>query len=215
MKSYCSIQGRDEIDFYADEGRPLLTGRLILASSSPRRREILAAAGISYLIKAADVDERRLDNEPPSDYVRRLARAKAEAVKGPQDWVVLGADTVVVLGDAVFSKPSDPADAVQMLRQLSGETHRVLTGICLRSRLRTVTDIAETAVSFARLSEAEIREYVASGEPLDKAGAYAIQGLASKYVERIEGCYFNVVGLPISLVWRRLQEFEPPAAASL
>jgi len=179
--------------------------KLVLASRSPRRAELLAAAGIEFTVRAADVDETPLDNEAPRDYVLRIAEAKARAVQAADDETVLTADTTVVLGNEIMGKPKDAADAARMLRALAGQRHEVITAICLRRDDRVVTDIASTAVWFAPLSDAEISEYVASGEPMDKAGAYAIQGLASKFIDRIEGSYSNVVGLPMSLVYRDLK----------
>lgn len=177
---------------------------LVLASRSPRRAEILRQAGIPFVVRAADVDESPLHAERPEDYVRRLAEAKAVAVPSGADEVILGADTTVVIGSDMLAKPADAADARRMLGLLSGRRHEVMTGICLRrGELRTV-DWAVTAVWFAPMSDDEIGAYVASGEPMDKAGAYAIQGLASKFIQKIEGCYFNVVGLPVSLVYQRL-----------
>ncbi|MBI4874746.1 MAG: septum formation inhibitor Maf [Acidobacteria bacterium] len=177
---------------------------LILASESPRRREILKQAGIQFEVREASVDESMLPGESPAGHVRRLAQAKAEAViPGPSD-VVLGADTVVVLDDLVFGKPEGPEDAARMLRRLSGRWHEVITGICLRSARRVLVETETTRVRFIRVPEAEIRACAESGEPLDKAGAYAIQGLASKFIDRIEGCYFNVVGLPVSRVYQAL-----------
>lgn len=183
---------------------------LILASQSPRRQEILATAGINFVVRPADVDEGRLGGESPEAHVRRLARAKAESITpGEGDWV-LGADTVVVVDGDILGKPAGAEDAERMLRRLSGREHFVLTGICLRSRDAEVVDVESTRVHFAPLTDDDIRAYVASGEPDDKAGAYAIQGLASRFIDRIEGCYFNVVGLPISLVYRRLKELSVP-----
>lgn len=180
--------------------------RLVLASQSPRRREILERAGLPFVVRPASVPEERLHGESPRDYVRRLAKEKAETVLPSEGEVVLGADTVVLAGEQVLEKPCDAADARRMLRELSGREHRVLTGICLRDREKTVVDYASTAVRFVPLSEAEIASYVESGEPMDKAGAYAIQGLASKFIESIDGCYWNVVGLPIALVYGQLKE---------
>lgn len=180
---------------------------IVLASGSPRRREILTAAGIPFEVRKPAVPEIRSEGEAPVEYVRRLALAKAAAVAaGSPDRIVLGADTVVVLDEHVLEKPSGPADAARMLRLLSGRMHSVITGICLHARGRAVLDSAETKVWFIDLSEQEIAGYVASGEPMDKAGAYAIQGLASKFIHRIEGCYFNVMGLPAALVYRQLEE---------
>ena len=175
---------------------------LVLASQSPRRRELLTTAGFQFTVRAAPVEELRGPNEPPEEYVTRLAREKAEASwKGKRE-VVLGADTTVVLGDRVLEKPKDTAEAREMLRALSGVRHTVMTGICLRHPNGSIVDCESTYVYFARLSDEEIDCYAQSGEPMDKAGAYAIQGLASKFVERIEGCYFNVMGLPLALFYR-------------
>lgn len=188
---------------------------LILASQSPRRRELLTNAGFRFTVRACPVEEVRAHGEDPRDYVTRLARAKAEAsyneasAYGPTE-IVLGADTVVVLDDRVLEKPHHAAAAKAMLRALSCREHVVLTGICLKRRDRTIVDCESTRVSFVALDEREIEEYAASGEPMDKAGAYAIQGLASKFVDRIEGCYFNVMGLPLALVYKHLKTLSEP-----
>jgi septum formation protein len=175
---------------------------LILASHSPRRREILAQAGIPFVVSPGEVDETRLAGEDALAHVRRLARLKAEAVEGgPQD-VVLGADTVVVVDEEILGKPANAGEAARMLRRLSGREHLVMTGICLKAASGLRVDAETTRVRFVRLWEEEIQEYVASGEPTDKAGAYAIQGLASRFIDRVEGCYFNVVGLPVARVYR-------------
>ena len=187
---------------------------IILASASPRRAELLRAAAIPFETDASDVDETRRPGELPDPYVRRLAEEKARAVapKHP-DRVVLAADTVVVVDGDVLGKPQDAADAVRMLALLSGRTHSVLTGVCVvkagglpaeapQARRGVQVDVAETRVEFAPLSRADIEWYVASREPMDKAGAYAIQGLGSRFVTRIEGSYSNVVGLPVALVAR-------------
>jgi septum formation protein len=179
---------------------------LVLASQSPRRAEILRQAGIPFTVRVASVDESPLEAERPGPYVRRLAHAKALAVGAAPDEIVLAADTTVVAHGELLAKPADAADARRMLLMLSGRRHEVLTGICLRRGEQVLTDHASTAVWFAPLTPQEIEEYVASGEPMDKAGAYAIQGLASKFVERIDGCYFNVMGLPVSMVYRHLRE---------
>jgi septum formation protein len=148
--------------------------------------------------------------ENPADYAKRLAREKAHAAWQRLDEIALGADTIVVVGDTVLEKPADADDARAMLRMLSGREHTVITGICLRHAAGAIVDHAETTVRFTQMTDAEIDAYVASGEPMDKAGAYAIQGLASKYVERIDGCYFNVVGLPVSLVYRHWKTLAGP-----
>ena len=178
---------------------------LILASQSPRRKEILAQAGLSFLAVPAQVEEQPLPGEDVCAYVRRLARAKAEAVRGAPDDIVLGADTVVVIDNQILGKPSSAADAAQMLKRLSGRQHLVVTGICLKASVGAVVDEETTRVRFVPLSDREIEDYVSSGEPMDKAGAYAIQGRASRFIDRIEGCYFNVVGLPIALVYKHLK----------
>lgn len=177
---------------------------LVLASQSPRRSEILRAAGFDFTVRAVAVDESVLAGERPPDYVQRLAEMKARAIEATDEETVLGADTTVVIEDEILGKPEDDDDARRMLRRLAGRRHEVLTGICLRRESRVTIDCGRTAVWFSPMSEAEIEEYVASGEPMDKAGGYAIQGLASKFVERIDGCYFNVMGLPLSLVYRKL-----------
>jgi septum formation protein len=171
---------------------------LVLASQSPRRSELLRSAGIPFRVQAAHIDETPRLGEPPVAYVRRLAQEKAQAVEGE---LVLGADTVVVIDNQILGKPTDAEDAARMLGLLSGRDHEVITGICLRGR---ETHIAHeiTSVRFSHLTQGEIGAYVATGEPMDKAGAYAIQGLASKFIERIEGSYSNVVGLPVALVYR-------------
>jgi nucleoside triphosphate pyrophosphatase len=178
---------------------------LVLASNSPRRRQILRDAGIPHVVRTPNIAEEPRHAEAPGEYVRRLAEEKAFAVPLHPGEIVLAADTVVVCGETLLEKPPDQADAIRMLRLLSGREHEVLTGICLRSESRKIVDAATTRVRFVPLSEAEIAEYVRSGEPMDKAGGYAIQGLASKFIDRIEGCYFNVVGLPVALVYSYLK----------
>jgi len=180
----------------------------VLASKSPRRAEILRAAGLPFVVRPADVHEQRRGGESPSEYARRLAFDKAVAVESAAGETVLGADTIVVVEDVVLEKPNDARDARRMLALLSGRSHDVITGICLRRGPDCVVDSATTRVVFSQLTVEEIDTYVASGEPMDKAGAYAIQGLASKFIERIDGDYFNVVGLPVSLVYRYLSEFR-------
>jgi len=178
---------------------------LILASQSPRRRELLTTAGIAFKVRVRPVEELLGAGEKPEAYVRRLAREKAEAAfEDPED-SVLGADTIVVLDEEVLEKPRHAVDAFQMLTKLSGREHTVITGICLRHAAATVIDTETTRVHFARMDYREIEDYVATREPMDKAGAYAIQGLGSKFVERIEGCYFNVMGLPLARLYRHLK----------
>jgi septum formation protein len=189
---------------------------LVLASASPRRKELLQNAGIPFTVHAADIPEIPMEGELPKAYAERLAREKALAVfeKHPEDFV-LGADTIVVVDNIILGKPRDSSDAARMLRLLSGRQHDVITGVCLvgksvlSSRLPVPSLRSEiTRVFVGNISEEEIRDYVATGEPMDKAGAYAIQGGASRWISRIEGDYFNVVGLPVSLVYRMLQHHK-------
>jgi septum formation protein len=190
--------------------------RLVLASASPRRREILKAAGIPFSVLPTDVPEVQRPGESPRQFVRRLAEEKARAARrllgNHSAAPVLGADTVVVIGRETLGKPKSRSDARRMLRRLSGRQHRVLTGLCLLTangrKPRKSVRVASTAVKFRRLQDGEIERYIRTREPLDKAGAYAIQGLASKYVEWIRGCYFNVVGLPVSLLCRMLEQAD-------
>lgn len=184
--------------------------RLVLASASPRRREILRAAGIPFTVRTAAVPEEHDGSEPPEDFVRRLALAKASAVAlEADDEIILAADTEVVIDGLILGKPAGADDAARMLTMLSGREHEVLTGICLRHAAGTLTDIERTRVRFVSLTQEEIAAYVATGEPMDKAGGYAIQGLACRFIDRIEGCYFNVVGLPVALVYRHLKRLAP------
>ena len=172
---------------------------LVLASQSPRRAELLAAAGIVFTARAANVDEQVLPGELPDGHVRRLARAKAQAIAADMpDVVVLGADTVVVVDGEILGKPRDGEDARRMLALLSGRRHEVFTGVAVACQGRVVDTVEVSTVDFAPLTPAEIGWYVASGEPLDKAGAYAIQGLASRFVTRIAGSYSNIVGMPVA-----------------
>jgi len=179
-------------------------GRLILASASPRRAELLRAAGIEFTVRIADIDESILPEEAPEEYVLRLAREKAQAVAQAGEWV-LGADTTVVINGEIAAKPVDAEDARRMLRLLEGEWHEVLTGVALVGGGQTLAEVAVTRVKFAEMTEAEIDWYVATGEPMDKAGAYGIQGYAARFVESIEGSYSNVVGLPVQVVYRMLE----------
>ena len=196
---------------------------LILASASPRRQELLRNAGIEFLAQPANVPEAVKPGESPEACSERLACSKARAVYDQRtaeqsQSSVLGADTIVVIdvevddgeiAKQILGKPADAADAARMLRQLSGREHRVITGVCLLSPgppPRMVIRHEVTRVTMNLLTEEEINDYVASGEPMDKAGAYAIQGRASRWIPKIQGCYFNVVGLPVSLVHRMLHE---------
>jgi nucleoside triphosphate pyrophosphatase len=185
--------------------------RLILASASPRRSELLRAAGYTFDVVVADVDEAIRDGESPSLYVRRLAAEKSAAVTALQhgaaaDAIVLGADTTVVVDGEILAKPNDDAEVARMLRRLSGRRHDVLTGISLRRGAFELGRVVTTAVDFSPLTDDDVAWYVASGEGRDKAGAYAIQGLASRFIPRIEGSYSNVVGLPVTAVRELLVE---------
>ncbi len=189
---------------------------LILASASPRRHELLSQAGLTFSVVAAGINEDLLPNEAAAAYVQRLAEEKAQAVWNgngssdtPEDpLIVLGADTCVVCDGHILGKPTDSADARRMLELLSGRTHAVLTGLAAVTRNKVVRDVEITQVTFNHLIDPEIARYIASGEPLDKAGAYAIQGYAARWIPRIEGCYFNVMGLPIARTIALLAEAE-------
>lgn len=179
--------------------------QFVLASSSPRRSELLAAAGFAFEVAHADIDETPLAHEPADRYVVRLAEGKARAVAARfPDRAVLGADTTVVVDGDILGKPADAADAAAMLRRLQGRGHEVLTGIALVAHGRAQVALEATQVSFGPMTDAEIAAYVATGEPMDKAGAYGIQGWAARHVTRVEGSYSNVVGLPVAVVYRLL-----------
>jgi septum formation protein len=183
---------------------------LILASASPRRRELLAQAGYTFTVESADINESERPAESPADYVRRLAEEKAQAIfaRHAADEVsplVLGADTTVVCEGAILAKPADAADAKRMLRRLSGRTHQVLTGIAAVTRAGTTSAVESTDVTFSAIPTSELDLYCATSEPLDKAGAYGIQGYAARWIPRIDGDYFNVMGLPIARVVRLIE----------
>jgi septum formation protein len=199
---------------------------LVLASASPRRQELLRNANIPFIVHPADIDEIPIPNESPRACAERLAQQKAQVVSENhlQDFV-LGADTIVVIDNSILGKPCDPQDAARMLHLLSGRTHTVITGVCLikpvadgqspattQSKMTTddrqlaTVSSESTLVHMSEISENEIRDYVATGEPMDKAGAYAIQGIASRWITRIEGDYSNVVGLPVALVYAMLRK---------
>ncbi len=188
--------------------------KLVLASQSPRRSELLRSAGFEFTVRAKEVDESLLEDEEPEAYVQRLAQNKSIAVAAEPGELVLAADTVVVIDGEILGKPRDAEDATRMLRLLEGRRHEVMTGIALRAGDQEVTDWSVTRVWMTPMGNAEIADYVASGEPMDKAGAYAIQGLAARYVDKIEGSYTNVVGLPVALFyhhWREWASAEPGA----
>ena len=201
--------------------------RLILASASPRRRELLTQTGYEFEVQPAHINEDLQPGEDAIAYVVRLARDKAQAVFNqlsnvgapgldsetwestrsmPRSLIVLGADTTVTLDSHILAKPEDAADAARMLRMLSGRTHRVITGVAVATANGVEVAAEVTGVQFRTLSDEEISAYVLTGEPMDKAGAYGIQGLAAKWIPRVEGCYFNVVGLPLSLVATMLEQ---------
>lgn len=194
---------------------------LVLASASPRRRELLTQAGYTFQVRPAHIPEDPFPGEDPITYVVRLAREKAQAVyremsaadpptEDAGHLAVLGADTTVAVDNHILGKPEDAADAMRMLRLLSGRSHLVLTGVALATAQGTEVAAEVTAVRFFTLAEREIADYVASGEPMDKAGAYGIQGRAARWIPRIEGCYFNVVGLPLALVSTLLDSVNGP-----
>ncbi len=182
---------------------------LVLASASPRRQELLRNAGIRFEVQPAHIAEDALPGEAAKDCAERLAREKALAVSRQRSHdCVLGADTIVVVDGEVLGKPADAADAARMLRLLSGRDHQVITGVCLMVGGQASIASETTLVSMSEITDQEIADYVSTGEPMDKAGAYAIQGIASRWIPRIEGDYSNVVGLPVALVFRMLREQE-------
>jgi septum formation protein len=191
-----------------DASSTIANRMLILASSSPRRAELLRNAGFKFRVQASDVPEQRQDSEPPLEYCMRLAQDKARTVfaENSQD-VVLGADTIVVLDEHVLEKPSDEADVRRMLKMLSGRKHTVSTGVCLIGPKFEDVQSETTEVLVDTLSEEDIASYIASGEGIGKAGAYGIQGMFGRWIPRIDGCYFNIVGLPVPLVWRMMKKF--------
>lgn len=187
-----------------------------LASRSPRRRELLRQVGVACRVLPVDVDETPLGGEPPAGYVARLARAKSEAglravaEQGLAPGLVIGADTCVVAGGEILGKPGNRQAGLAMLARLAGATHEVLTGVCVAGGRRRLEAVSESRVTFAPLSEAERQAYWESGEPLGKAGAYAIQGLAGAFVTRLEGSYSGVVGLPLHETVRALRALGLP-----
>ena len=206
--------------------------RLVLASASPRRADLLRAAGYAFETLAVDLDERRRPGEPPADYVARLAREKSSAAMqrfveraqgvchGPErdalhDIVVLGADTTVVVDDHILGKPADDLEAEQMLLALSGRSHEVLTGVSLRTSSHERGRVVATRVYMTALSPNDVAWYVASGEGRDKAGGYAVQGLASRFIPRVDGSYANVVGLPVATVAELLRELASTGSSGI
>ena len=170
---------------------------VILASQSPRRKELMQLLEIPFVVRVADVEETLEQGLPPVEQVAQISRRKAEAVAHTLQDVVIGADTVVVYGDAILGKPTDEADAARMLNMLSGKTHQVMTGLTVLHQGRIISETVVTEVTFRMLSETEIIRYIATKEPMDKAGSYGIQGGAARFVEHIQGDYYNVVGLPV------------------
>ena len=183
--------------------------KFILASSSPRRRELLAAIGLDFEVMPSHIPEVPDPQEAPEEYVARLSREKAETIaeRHPSRWII-AADTTVLLGDQLLEKPADPADAVRMLMQIAGQTHVVYTGVTLRNAAAgwSETRVAESEVRMLPLARNEIEWYVATGEPLDKAGAYAVQGIGAMFIESIHGSYTNVVGLPLAMLYQMLRK---------
>ncbi len=191
------------------------TAPLILASSSPRRRELLGHFGMDFAVRVPAVDESLLPNEDPVSHVRRLAQAKAAKVAEEEaEGLVVGADTIVVLDGEIIGKPEDREDAIRMLSALAGRTHRVYTGVAVTALPSgaTRTIVVCSRVTMAPIGEAEIRRYVEGGEPLDKAGAYAVQGEGKKYVTEVRGSFTNVVGLPLQALYRLLRHFGLPVS---
>ena len=183
---------------------------IVLASRSPRRSELLAAAGISFEVLAADIDETPHTNEAPEAYVEHLAIEKASAVLALRPGTtVIGADTTVVIDGQMLGKPADAQDATDMLRLLQGRPHDVFTGVAVASASGVLAAVAHTRVWFRVMTDEDISWYVASGQPMDKAGAYGIQGLASRFIDRIDGSYTNVVGLPVAVVFSILNQEQP------
>lgn len=181
------------------------TVKVILASQSPRRRELLSLIGIAHEVRPANIDETYLAGEVPARHAERLARTKAETI-AVSDAVTIGSDTIVVIDGDVLGKPGDEDVAAHMLRRLSGRSHIVITGVAVRWNGRTVSAIEQVVVTFRALTDADIRSYIATGEPMDKAGAYGIQGFGATIVERVDGDYFAVMGLPLNRLTRLLAE---------
>ena len=183
--------------------------QLILASQSPRRKELLGLFHIPFSVRGADVDEAMDPSKAPFDEVARVSCLKAMAAGAAPDDVVIAADTIVVLKNDVLGKPKDEADAFRMLSSLSGQDHQVMTGVTVRKGEKSLTVTEVTDIHFRPLSEKEIRAYIATGEPMDKAGAYGIQGGAALFAEKMIGDYYNVMGLPVCRLWQMLREIAP------
>jgi septum formation protein len=184
---------------------------IILASASPRRAELLRNAAIPFRVKPGHVPESPRAGETPLAYCRRLAQDKARAVQSQfPNGFILGADTVVIVDEHLLEKPQDSNDAIRMLKMMLDRSHLVSTGVCLIGPGGSFEDVRSetTEVTFTQMTDDEIRSYVATGEPMDKAGAYGIQGVASRWIKKVNGCYFNVMGLPIGLVYRMLREHK-------
>ncbi len=185
---------------------------IVLASQSPRRQELMRLFGVDFTIHTADIDETMDPARPPAEEVARVSRRKAEAVAeacGPED-IIVAADTIVVIGGRVLGKPHTKQEAFGMLRTLSGRTHEVLTGLCVRRGAQISSEVVSTRVTFRPLSDGEIRAYIATGEPMDKAGSYGIQRYGAMFVSGIEGDYFSVMGLPVCTLAQRLRAFGVP-----
>ena len=182
---------------------------LILASQSPRRKELLGLFHIPFVIRVADIDETMDENRAPFDEVARVSRLKAEAVERTDDDIVIAADTIVVCRNRVLGKPHSPEEAKAMLALLAGRDHQVMTGMTVLRGGAAITTTEVTDIHFRQLSQREIDAYVASGEPMDKAGAYGIQGGAALFAEKMVGDYYNVMGLPVCKLWQTLREIAP------
>ena len=182
---------------------------LILASQSPRRRELLGLFHLPFTVKVADIDETMDPAKDPAQEVARVSQAKARAIEREADDIVIAADTIVVLGDRVLGKPADEAQAEEMLTALSGRDHQVMTGVTVLRGDRALTHTEIKDIHFRDLSSKEIRNYIATGEPMDKAGAYGIQGGAALFAEKMNGDYYNVMGLPVCRLWQMLREIAP------
>ncbi len=180
--------------------------RMILASQSPRRKELLEKCGYEFDVDAADIDETIDPAKDLNDEIKRLSFLKAECVlKRHPDCIVIGSDTIVAVDGNVLGKPADRDEACAMLRMLSGRTHHVITGLTILSSEKSFTDVSVSEVTFCELTEEEVEKYAATGEPLDKAGAYAIQGIASRYIAKITGDYYAIMGLPVCMVYEELK----------